>query len=392
MSNHTSNTAPITREDWGQAPNNRWSFQHMQSLFPTRRIARHGSQAAFEYPVKSQDINSFSYVGLTGEPVTIKSMLENSYTDSFLVVKSGVIVSEQYFNNMTHDSQHLINSVTKSFVGMLAGIAVEQGLLNPELPVREYLPNLDNSAWEGTTVRQLLDMTAGVDYQEVYSEPETDFWKESAVIGWRDALVDESTPATLFDYARSLEGKDQQDGEKLHYRTLATNVLGMVLEKAMGKDLGTSLSEDIWSKLHPRHDANIIVDKTGCLYVGAGMSATTRDLANFGLAMINNGKLDDQQVLPESWIKDTLAGDSTSRQCFQDSDYGKFGFSHYRNQVWVKDSEKGIMLAIGIHGQFIYMDKSNDLVMVKLSSQPESTDELMYLDAIMAMDAIAEQL
>jgi hypothetical protein len=285
-----------------------------------------------------------------------------------------------------------MNSVTKSFVGMLAGIAVDRGLLDPEAPVIEYLPGLDNSAWEDATVRHLLDMTAGAYYHEDYTEPETDFWKESAVVGWRPGLVDQSTPATLYDYARSLEGKDQENGAMFHYRTVTTNVIGMILEQCMGSGLGDLLTDEIWSKLCPRHDANVVVDRAGTLYVGAGMSACTRDLANFGMMMINDGCCNGQEIVPARWIQDTVDGDSTSRQCYLDSEYAELGLTHYRNQVWVKDRDKFVMLALGIHGQIIYMDKSSDVVIVKLSTQPESVDMDMFLDAFAAMDAITADL
>lgn len=364
----------------------------MQSLFPTRRLARDSSTPAHIYDKVEKDLSDISYLRSNGDLANIKQMLDDSFTDSFLVIKSGTIVSEQYFNNMSVDSHHLINSVTKSFVGMLAGIAVEQQLLNPESPVTEYLPELDNSAWESTTVRQLLDMTAGAHYEEDYTDPETDFWKETAVVGWRPALVDSNTPSSLLEYAKSLKGKDQVDGEKFHYRTVTTNVIGMMLEKVMNKPLGDLLTENIWAQLSPRHDANVITDKNGGLYVGAGMSACTRDLANFGLMMTRGGQLNGEQIVPKQWIDDTIRGDSTSSQCYQDSEYAALGLSHYRNQVWVRDAEKSVMLALGIHGQIIYMDKSRDVVIVKLSTQPESVDLELFMDAFSAMDSIAQSL
>ncbi len=382
---------PITTDNWGVAPNNRWSFQYMQALFPTFRLKR-GTAAAYEFAVDQQDLQDITYTRVNGETGTVKQMIDDSYTDSFMVVKSGAIIAEQYFNNMTADSHHLMNSMTKSFVGMLAGIAVDRGQLDPEALITEYLPGLNNSAWEGTTVRQLLDMTAGAYYHEDYADPEADFWKEAVTVGWRPALVDENTPDSLYDYAKSLQGKDQENGALFHYRTVTTNVIGMILEQAMGGHLGDLLTNEIWSKLSPRNDANVVVDKLGTLYVGAGMSACTRDLANFGMMMINDGRFNGQRIIPAEWIEDSIAGVATSRQCYEGSEYAEFGFSHYRNQVWIKDSARQVMLALGIHGQIIYMDKLNDIVMVKLSTQPESVDMNMFLDAFAAMDAIADKL
>jgi len=381
----------ISTRNWNQAPHNRWSFQYMQSLFPTCRLAR-GSGPPFSLAEAHQDLGGVTYPRFAGGTGTVKQMIADSFTDSFLVVKSGAIVTEQYFNDMTVDSHHLMNSVTKSFVGMLAGIAVDRGLLDPEALVTSYLPGLDNSAWQGATVRHLLDMTAGANYGEDYTDLEADFWKESAVVGWRPDLVTEDSPKTLFEYARSLTGKDQENGEKFHYRTVTTDVLGLILEAVMGRPLGELLTDEIWVRLSPRNDANVVVDEAGALYVGAGMSACTRDLALFGLAMIHDGEIDQEKILPAQWIQDTLDGDSTSSDCYLNSEYAEFGFSHYRNQVWVKDSAGQQMLALGIHGQIIYMNKPADVVIVKLSTQPEQVNMEMFVDAFAAMDAIAATL
>ena len=380
-----------TNLNWNSPANNRWSFQHIQSLFPTWRIQR-GPAAPHEFAVAERNLEGISYRRSNGDAGTVGQMLEDSFTDSFLVVRSGTIISEQYYNNMTTDSHHLLNSVTKSFVGMLAGIAVDRELLDPAALVTEYLPGLDNSAWEGATVRHLLDMTAGAHYKEDYADPDTDFWRETATVGWRPDLLDEGSPDTLYHYARSLRGQDQENGSMFHYRTVTTNVIGMILEKAMGRPLGLLLTDEIWSKLTPRNDANVVVDRDYSLYVGAGMSACTRDLANFGMMMIHDGRFDGRAVVPAAWIEDTIAGDETSSPCYLDSDYAEFGFSHYRNQVWVKDAARQTMLALGIHGQIIYMDKLNDIVMVKLSTQPESVDMDLFMDAFAAMDAISETL
>lgn len=382
---------PITTWNWNQAPHNRWSFQHVQALFPTCRLSK-GAASPFAFTQAPQDLSGIVYQRTDGTAGTVEQMLADSYTDSFLVMKSGAIVSEQYFNGMTADSHHLLNSVTKSFLGMLAGIAVHNGQLDPEALVTDYLPELDASAWGGTTVRHLLDMTAGVDYGEDYADRDSDFWHEAATVGWRPDLVTASSPGTLFDYAKSLRGKDQEDGSKFHYRTVTTDVIGILLEQVMDGSLDQLLTEHLWSRMGPRNDASIVVDKSGALYVGAGMSACTRDLAVFGSLMIGDGVVEGEQIVPVEWIQDTMRGDETSSQCYLDSEYAAFGFSHYRNQVWVKDSAGEQMLALGIHGQIIYMNKPAEVVIVKLSTQPEQVIPEMFIDGFAAMDAIATAL
>lgn len=382
----------VTAENWGAPPHNRWSFQHVQELFPTCRLARDPS-AALVLPSKPQDIMQLGFDAADSASTPIGEFLDQACCDAFLVVHGGRVIAEHYFNGMTVSSHHLLNSVTKSFVGMLAGIAVDRDQLEPSSLITRYLPGLDNAAWQGATIRHLLDMTAAAQYAEDYADPETDFWKEAAVVGWRPALASDKTPRTLLDYARSLNGQDMENGSRFQYRTVCANVLGMVLEQAMGARLATLLETEIWSRLAARHDATIVVDSAGFPYVGAGMNACARDLANFGLMMISDGALNGRQVVPGEWIADTVQGDSTSKECFARGAYGDDAPGwHYRNQVWVTGSDPAVMLAIGIHGQYVYMDKGRDLVIVMLSSQPQPFDEALDLDTIAAMNAIGSWL
>jgi hypothetical protein len=382
----------VTTENWGIAPFNRWSFQHVQELFPTCRLAR-GPGSPLSLPHAERSVLQLAYDAPDGARTSVAAMLERACCDAFLAVQGGCMVAEHYFNGAGPHAPHLLNSVTKSFVGMLAGIGVERGQLETSAPITRYLPEMVSAAWRGTTVRHLLDMTAAARYSEDYSDPQTDFWQESAVVGWRPALVDDRTPPSLLDYARSLDGQDMQNGSRFRYRTVCTNVLGMVLERAMGERLATLLETEIWSHLATEHDASIVVDRSHFPFVGAGMSATARDLLNFGLMMINDGSLGGRQIVPAAWIADTVAGDSTSRDCFAKGEYGQVmpGW-HYRNQVWIASSEPAVMLAIGIHGQLVYMDKARDLVIVMLSSQPEPLDLGLSLQVLVALMAIASGL
>jgi CubicO group peptidase (beta-lactamase class C family) len=365
----------------------------VQRLFPTTRIRR-GPGPIAEFENELIDLNQIvdiAYPGPDGNSRTVRQMLDDSFTDSFLVAKNGVILCEQYFNGMATDSHHLLNSVTKSFIGMLTGILVEQGHLQVDNPVTEYLPELLNTAFSETTVRHLLDMSAAVEYGEDYADHHADFWVESAVVGWRPALVKSDSATCLLDYARSLQGREQVDGEKFHYRTVLTNVLGMVLERAGGKALPVLLQAELWARLRPEQDASIVVDGTGFPYVGAGMSACARDLARFGQLIVQQGVIHGEQIIPSTWIDDTRYADALAKQNFAESDYGEtLPGGHYRNKVWVMDSERGIMLAIGIHGQTILMNMSTGVVIVKLSSQPESVAVEMFQDTFAAMRVISE--
>jgi CubicO group peptidase (beta-lactamase class C family) len=309
-----------------------------------------------------------------------------------LVLKEGVIVTEEYRNNMQDNTQHLLNSVSKSFVGMLAGIAVEDGLLDTSKYVSAYLPELANSAFSETTVQRALDMTAAVAYSEDYDQPTDDFWHEAAVVGWRPDLQSDSSPRSLIDYCKERSQTEQGEGERFHYRTVLTNLCTAVIERATNTPFCEFFAQRLWQPLGPEQDANVVVDPTGLPYMGAGMSACARDLARFGEMLRNDGFYNDQQILPASWVRDTRLGNDELRELFAASDYrGLLSNGHYTNQVWA-DRESDEIMCIGIHGQTIYIHRSKQLVCVKLSSHPYPTDLGLWGATYRALRALAAQI
>jgi CubicO group peptidase (beta-lactamase class C family) len=389
MTEHTGRR--FTVDNWGYPPQNRASFQQVQSLFPTARLCR-GPGPITTFDGDSSDIFSFSYEGTDGSQRTIKKMLADSYTDAFIVMKENAFLCEHYENGMAADSFHLLNSVTKSFVGMLAGILISKKLMSETDLVIKHIPELAGTAFSESTIRHLLDMTAAPKYGEDYADPSADFWIEADVVGWRPALRTKQSAKTLLAYAETLTESEQRNGEKYHYRSVLTNVLGIVLDRAGQGSLQEQLQNEIWQKLGPEQDAAIVVDSTGFPYVGAGMSACARDLARFGRMIVQQGEYNGEQIVPQQWIDDTRHADDQARINFAESDYGAMmPGGHYRNQVWVEDAEKGILVAIGIHGQVIYMNMQTQVVIVKLSTHPESASAL-FQDGFVAMRAISEAI
>ena len=383
--------ADYSSANWNKPPHNRHSFQHMSALFATQTIQRSTKPAmALEYAL--EDTSQMTYPVSKGATEPLQHFLDNTFTDAFLVLKEGVIVTEEYRNNMQDNTPHLLNSVSKSFVGMLAGIAVEDGLLNTSNYVSAYLPELANSAFSETTVQRALDMTAAVAYSEDYDQPKDDFWHEAAVVGWRPDLQSDSSPRSLIDYCKERSQTEQGEGERFHYRTVLTNLCTAVIERATNTPFCEFFAQRLWQPLGPEQDANVVVDPTGLPYMGAGMSACARDLARFGEMLRNDGFYNNQQILPASWVRDTRLGNDELRELFAASDYhGLLPNGHYTNQVWA-DRESDEIMCIGIHGQTIYIHRSKQLVCVKLSSHPYPTDLGLWGATYRALRALAAQI
>ncbi|MEM9725761.1 MAG: serine hydrolase [Pseudomonadota bacterium] len=391
--------------NWGYPPHNREGVRKVQELFPTARLARDPDRPPAPLGDGAQlDLEAIRFTAFGGETKSAAAALAESYTDAFLVLQGDAIRHESYGPEMSAESPHLVNSVTKTVTGLLAGVAVDEGALSPQDLVADIVPELAASlAWAGVTVRHVLDMTAGVVYGEDYNDRGADFWREAALVGWRPALRGSMAERTLIEYAAARSAKDAEDGARFAYKTLCTNVLGMALERALKEPLQDALTSRIWARLPMRHDGAIVVDAARFPYVGAGLNACARDLAQIGRLMAGLGAVDGAQVVPRAWMEDTLAGGETSKADFAAGEYGPaLPNWHYRNQIWVSGGIAGgapgaeavapAFHAIGIHGQLIYAEPRSQVVIVKLSGQPFPVDYAMVFDTDRACAAIQEAI
>jgi hypothetical protein len=382
-----SKQRPFNGENWGYPPHNRTSFQQVQQLVPTIRLSR-GSEPLRPFSESIKDVSGITYAGSGGEWRTVQQMLDETYTDAFLVTKNGMLIAEEYRNGMGADSHHLLNSVSKSFLGMLVGILVAEGKLDPNEKLVTYIPEFSETAFQKTTLQQALDMTAAVKFGEDYDDRQADFWLETAVVGWRPALVDEHLAKTLFQFACALKETEQVDGEHFRYRTVLTNVIAMAVERATQQSVAKLVEEKIWQPLGPEQDAVVVVDSSGFPYFGAGMNACARDLGRFGEMLAQNGRYRGIQIVPESWVEDTANGNEQVKALFAaGANSGLIPGGHYRNQVWA-DSTRHLLVCIGIHGQTIFVNQKTGVVVVKLSTHPSSAELPLYEDTFAGMWAI----
>ena len=380
----------MNKENWLTAPINKKSFQNIESLFDTIRLKR-SSDAPSEIPLNLQSLDSIEMQNIEGQTQSFREMMDSTHTDSFLVLKNGEIIFEEYFNDMSSDSLHLMNSITKSFIGMLVGILSDEGIFDKKDKITKYLPELNDTGFSETTIQSALDMSSAVKFEEDYDDPLCEFWREAAVVGWRPDLVDENSPKTLLDFALSLKEKEQEEMEGYHYRSVLTNVIAMVIEKATNKRVQDLLEKHLWQKLKTEQDAVIVVDKTGLPFVGAGMNACTRDLARFGQMILNDGLYEEEQIVPKEWIDSTRIADDGYRERFAKSDHGEMlPGGHYKNKMWVANLDE--MMCIGIFGQIIHINRNTGTVIVKFSSFPEPADELMFANSFILLATISNSV
>ena len=380
----------VTLANWQDPPFSRWAFQHLRELTPTAPISR-GDGPVAELARAPRELGSLRLTTASGRRTTLDRLLAATYTDGFLVLHQGAIVCEQYFNGMTPATLHLLQSVSKSIVGTLAGIYVGRGLLDPARPVSGYVPDLAGTSFEGATLRQVLDMRTGTRFSEEYTDLRAEIRQYEQVIGWRPR-TDPQTAADLWEYICQLENA-RPHGAPFEYRSILTDLLGWILECVGGARLAELLGRELWSRLGAERDAEISLDGHGHPVADGGISVTLRDLARFGQAYLQNGSFNGAQVVPAAWVRDCRRGDGAAVAAFAASESAaRYPRGLYRDQWWVVDRRRGVLLASGIHGQSVYVDPAAQTVVVKLSTWPEALDLELAADTLRAFAAIAARL
>ena len=279
-------------------------------------------------------------------------------------------------------------SVSKSLVSLVAGSLWGAGLLHPDAPVTAYVPQLAYSGYAGATVRHLLDMRTGVRFSEEYTDPDAEVRQLEEAIGWK--AWTHPGPRSMYEFLLGLQ-KVRDHGGLFEYRSAETDVLGWICEAAGGARMPQLMSRLLWSRIGAEEDANIGVDSTGTGMFDGGISASLRDMARVGRVVLGDGvSMTGARVTPAEWIHDTLTGAPDSRQVFADSPTDtRMPGGMYRNQFWIPREGSDVVLALGIHGQMIYVNRPARVVAVKLSSWPVPQDAWMLLSTITAFDTIA---
>ncbi|MDZ5646824.1 serine hydrolase [Nitrospirillum sp. BR 11828] len=351
-------TVPPTVQDLRRKMNdadvNALTFRDMDQLFTTRTVARSGPVWALP---QSQHPLDFSYT-YQGQQYTAEQFLERTYTNALLVMKDGRIVSEIYRNNTTDQTRFIGWSMTKSITSILIGCAVQEGRIKSlDDRITQYLPELKGGGYDGVTIRQILQMRSGVDYEERY-----DFANPGIAARNHELALVENV-VRFADAARTVK-RIHPPGEVWQYKTLDTAVLGWLLERVSGgSTLAAYAAQRLWEPLGAERDGFFIMDGppgTGREFSGAGFNATLRDFARIGQMMLQEGQANGHQIVSPEWVRE-----STKPTGGPGPGYGY--------QWWVPGGQA--FQAIGLQGQYIFVDPATRTVVVKLSYFPPGAME-----------------
>jgi CubicO group peptidase (beta-lactamase class C family) len=302
-------------------------------------------------PFNFQTTNSGKFPKeLDGKP--FDKYLEDNKTVAFLIIKNDTIQYEKYFKG--YDKQSIVPSfsMAKSVTSILIGCAIDQGLIKSvDEPITNYIPELTKNGFEKVTIKHLLQMTSGIKFNESYVNPFGD--------------------AASFYYGRNLRkviGKmklKSEPGKRFEYVSGNTQLLGLVLERSLkGKTITSYLQEKLWTPLEMEYDASWSIDrkKNGLEKTFCCLNARARDFAKIGRLYKNKGNWNGKQIVSQKWVEESTKLDTSEGSA-------KF----YQYQWWLPTPNEDFM-AEGILGQFIYVNPTKDLIIVRLGKKEGKTN------------------
>jgi len=355
----------VTLANWRKFPFTQWSFRNIRQLLPSAPIAASGTSVPLVADLR--DIGSTAFEGLRGERTTLDAALRETSTDALLVLRHGRLMTEWYANGMDAERLHIVFSISKSICGSLGGILVDRGILAPDQPVIDILPELKASAYANCTVRHVLDMTVGISFVEDYLDPDGDVIRYRRAMGW-DPIPPGQPAIDLRSFLAQQKADGKPHGEAFHYVSTNTDVLGWIYERASGRPLSELISDHLWKPLGAEREAYITVDAHGAMRAAGGICVAPRDLARFAEMMRLRGVANGRQVVPGWWVDDiNTRGDA---EAWSRGDFAPmFPGGRYRSQWYQLDQERRTLNAIGIHGQWIHIDPPSGTVIIRLASE-----------------------
>ena len=291
----------------------------------------------------------------------IKDYLERNPVTGLLIARDDTILSEHYRYGRTDEDRFLSESMVKTITGLLIGIGISEGAIRSvDDTAATYVPELAGTEYGATPLRALLHMASGVTFHETY-EPGDDSLKLSAALLWPGAT---GAVAAL----KQFNSREAAPGTRFSYSSADTEVLGLVVSRAVHMTLADYLSTRIWQKLGTEADAAWAIDPTGQEVAYCCFVATLRDWARLALMLAHDGAWNGQQIVPRQWLLDATSVTAANSFGALSERLGGYGY-----QLFVLAGDRRTFLLRGIYGQAILVDPETHLVAVQTAVRLEPT-------------------
>lgn len=329
------------------------NFQNMDKVFPSREVI--AGDSVWEFAQATGPLPE-NYV-FNGEPRRLDQFLDDTTTTGLIVIQGGAITHEEYRLGATEATRFTSWSMAKSVVSALIGVALEEGYIaSVDDPVERYVPGLAGSGYEGVTIEQTLTMSSGVGFDEDYDNVMSDVNRLFFSLAMGTSM--EETMAGL--------ERERPPGTYNNYISSDTVVLGLVLEAATGLPAETYLESRLWVPMGAQADAFWNTGREGSVLPFCCLNATLRDYARLGRLYLEGGARQDVQIVPRDWV--AISTRPTAPHLEPGENPASFWTLGYGYQWWIPEDPRDEFLAIGIWGQYIYVDRARDVVIVKTSA------------------------
>ena len=347
------------------------NFQGMNKIFDVSQIKASkkplvlGSNISYTLPATFKFQN---------EEFSVEQYLKESNTEGLMIIQNDTIIYENYNLGLERHSAHISWSMAKSFISTLMGCMVESGRIDLEKSVTDYLPQFVGTGYEDVRIKDVLQMSSGVRFNEDYA----DFNSDINRFGRAFALG-----SSLESFSKSLK-KERESGTYNQYVSIDTQVLGLLIAKVSGRTLTDLTQELIWEPLGMQDPAYWIIDKTGFEVALGGLNASLRDYAKLGLLYLNKGTYNGKKILSEKWVEHAITPDAPHLMPNQtELSTNHFGYGY---QWWTPQFPQNDFFAVGIYSQFVYVNMEKNLVIAKLSANYKfKEDTQLHKDKHVAM-------
>ena len=322
----------------------------VNSLFHEDKIVNNFSNmgAAFlSAPVSrgTGETSELRYGPETELPPEVDDWIKVRSVTALVVLKDGEIVYENYFKGTSAEDKRISWSIAKSYLSALVGILLEDGTIDSiDDPVTKYAPSLTGGAYDGASLRNVLQMASGITFDEDILDQSSDLNRMGRVL----ALGKE-----MDGFAADLKETFAEPGKQWQYVSIDTHIVGMVVRGATGRSITDLLSEKVIQPLGLEYEPYYLTDGVGTAFVLGGLNMTTRDYARFGQMYLQGGNWQGQQIVPKDWITASTVPSAPTAA-------GEIGYGY---QWWIpQGSAPGEYMARGIYGQYIYIDTAHGVV------------------------------
>ena len=393
---------------WRDADKVRWHLRNMSTL-PALIMPR--GDTVFDLPTGTQkDIENFSY-SYQDRTLSLGEAMREEAIDGYLVVQNGEILFERYFDNFRAHDHHIWFSMTKSLISTAFGIAQQEFGIDETKTAADFLPELADSVFAEVSIRDVLNMVTALNYTEEYDAmtPGSVHFEYFRRLGFMADFELMAIDPTQSDEPRGVrdmlprfeQAADGTTGAMFQYQSPNVDVIGWLIERVTGRALMDYMRDKLWGPLATEHDGVFTVDISFAPVATGGFNSTLRDAARFGLMALGDGKLGDTQIAPQEWIKDSYqmtAADKAAGAASVNADptHERFidGFTGYRSFWWQFDQSQGERIAMGVHGQVIYVNKAKNLVIANFASPAQTANQLRasYKQMLAGTRALAASL